>query len=425
MRIKTFILVLVASICGIPLNPLSAQDTMLTGMLSWFTGDCNVGCGPSPAEEAAPKLYAEDSCCATCGTGSCGCCNACCRQYDVWGSVEFLMWWGKGTPLPPLVTTSLPGTPQADVGVLGLGSTSILFGDQMAANKMQGGGRVTAGIWLDPEHNVAAGGRFFGTGGDTSRFAANSGTTPIIARPFFNDQLGIQDALIISNPGFNQGSLTASAITNNIIGAEAFAEIMMSRDCRRRIDLVAGYQFFRMDDALAISSTSTITEVGNPLAGLTLDVSDRFATRNQFHGGEIGLRARMARGQWSLNVLGQIGLGNINQQATILGSTTTTFGGNSNTATGGLLAQDSNSGTFERNKFAYIPQLTANLHYHLNPNVSAHIGYNILWISDVALSADQIDPVVNLTQPAARPAFAFQDREYWLQGINLGLNWDF
>jgi hypothetical protein len=23
------------------------------------------------------------------------------------------------------------------------------------------------------------------------------------------------------------------------------------------------------------------------------------------------------------------------------------------------------------------------------------------------------------------PAFAFRDRDYWLQGINFGLNWDF
>jgi hypothetical protein len=337
------------------------------------------------------------------------------------------MWWAKGTPLPPLVTTSLPGTPQGNAGVLGLGSTSVLFGNEVGGNKMQGGGRVTAGIWLDPDHNVAAGGRFFGTGGDTTRFAQASTGNPILARPFFNAQLGIQDALIVAFPGFNQGSINAHLTTNNIIGAEAFGEIMMSRDCRRRIDLVGGYQFFRMDDWLQISSTSTITQAGNPLAGLRQDVTDRFSTRNQFHGGEFGLRGRMARGQWSLNLLGQIAIGNMNQQVTIDGSTTTTFLGASITDDRGLLAQPSNIGTFERNRFAYIPQLIGNLHYHVNPNLSFHIGYNIMWISDVALSADQIDPVVNLGQPGgpARPAFAFDDREYWLQGINWGLNWDF
>jgi Putative beta barrel porin-7 (BBP7) len=426
MRIKTLLLVLVTSAIAIPASPVGAQglgDVFVTPLVSWFTGDSAVGEGPSAP--AGPKLYAEETCC---GDGCCGCCSDCCRQYDVWGSVEFLMWWGKGTPLPPLVSTSLPGTLQGDAGVLGLSSTSILFGNEIAGNKLQGGGRVTAGIWMDPDHNVAVGGRFFGTGGDTTRFAQSSTGAPILAIPFFNAQLNQQDSFIVAFPGFSQGGVTARLTTNNIIGAEAFTEIMMSRDCRRRIDLIAGYQFFRLDDWLQIDSNSTLTQAGNPLAGLRVDLSDRFSTRNQFHGGEFGLRGRLARGQWSLNLLGQVAIGNMNQQVSIAGTTTTTaVGGAPSTSQGGLLTQPSNIGTVERNRFAYIPQLIGNLNYHVNPNLSFHVGYNILWISDVALSGDQIDTTVNLNQPngPARPAFAFNDREYWLQGINWGMNWDF
>src|SRR5262249_36346318 len=149
----------------------------------------------------------------------------------------------------------------------------------------------------------------------------------------------------------------------------------------------------------------------------------------QFHGGEVGLRGRMARGLWSLNVLGVVGLGNMNEQVTIAGRTVVTPpGGAPATNVGGLFAQASNSGTFTRNKFAYIPQLTMNLNYHVNPCISFLVGYNIMWISDVALSGDQIDTTVNpppqLTGPA-RPQFVFRDRDYWLQGINLGVTWDF
>jgi hypothetical protein len=142
----------------------------------------------------------------------------------------------------------------------------------------------------------------------------------------------------------------------------------------------------------------------------------------------------MARGQWSLNVLGQVAIGNMNQQVTIAGSTVTTGpgGGPGQTTPGGLLAQPTNIGQFERNKFTYIPQLIANVHYHISPNVSVHMGYNMMWIGDIALSGDQIDNRVNTSQFAGgplvgdpTPAFTFQDREYWLQGINWGLNWDF
>ena len=66
------------------------------------------------------------------------------------------MWWGKGTTLPPLVTTSPQGTPFPQAGVLGQPDTSVLFGNQLGGNGMQTGGRVTFGMWLDPQHNVAA-----------------------------------------------------------------------------------------------------------------------------------------------------------------------------------------------------------------------------------------------------------------------------
>ncbi len=410
------------------LTPAARSQDIAAQMVSWFTGDPGVLASPS---DAGPKNYAEDTCC---GDGTCGCCSSCSRMYDTWGSVEFLMWWGKGTSLPPLVTTSLPGTARGDAGVLGLASTSILFGDQLSANQLQGGGRVAAGIWLDPDHNVAAGGRFFGLGGDTTRFDSGfSNGDPILGLPFTNTLLGIPDAFLVAYPGLSFGSVQAHATTNNILGAEAFTEIMMSRDCNRRIDLILGYQFFRLNDWLQIDSTSTLNEVGNPFNGLRLDVRDRFVTRNQFHGGEIGMRGRMARGQWSLNVLGQVSIGNMNQQVTIDGRTIATQGAGAGATTpGGILAQPTNIGTYERNRFAFLPQLTTNLHYHITPTFSVHMGYNIMWISDVALTGDQIDLNVNPSQFAggpligpADPAFTFRDTEYWLQGINWGVNWDF
>src|SRR5205814_2689512 len=128
----------------------------------------------------------------------------------------------------------------------------------------------------------------------------------------------VQNAVLVAYPGFSTGNINAFLTTNNIIGAEAFGEIMMTRDSLRRIDLVGGYQFFRLDDWLQVTSNSTRTSGLFP--GLNQVVTDRFSTRNQFHGGEFGLRGRMARGQWSLNVLSLLGLGNMNEQATISGS---------------------------------------------------------------------------------------------------------
>src|SRR6476659_9640207 len=46
----------------------------------------------------------------------------------LWGGAEYLLWWVEGQRIPALVTTSPPGTPLAQAGVLGLPGTSALFG---------------------------------------------------------------------------------------------------------------------------------------------------------------------------------------------------------------------------------------------------------------------------------------------------------
>ena len=362
-----------------------------------------------------------------CNSGTCGDCTGCSHTMDLWGSAEFLLWWAKGTPLPPLATTALPGTDPSLAGHLDQSSTRILFGDELAGQKVQSGGRVALGLWLDPEHNTSVGGRFFALGGDKTHFSVASTGDPILARPFFNALIDQQDARLIAFPDVAAGSINAKLENQNVLGTEAFLEMMMVRDCDRRIDAVVGYQFLRLDDWFQINSSSQILEAG-PFQGVITDQTDRFSAQNQFHGGVIGLKGHLARGCWSWDVLGKVGIGNLNERVSIFGQTTITpLAGAPITNPGGLLAQPSNIGNYSRNKFIYVPELTANLRYYVNRCVSFHVGYNIIWLSDLALSGQQIDFGVNPAQPVgpARPAFAFRDQDYWLQGINFGMNFDF
>src|SRR5262245_44853218 len=50
------------------------------------------------------------------------------RPGRVWLEAEALLWWMRGADLPPLVTTSPPGTPLTRAGVLGSPGTEVLFG---------------------------------------------------------------------------------------------------------------------------------------------------------------------------------------------------------------------------------------------------------------------------------------------------------
>ena len=429
MKLQTMLLVIAAAwLAAVPsLGPAQDLGPLTQQFAAWQQGSLVADLGVSnPALENPAEDY-------LCDDGCCGCCGKCLKNYDIWATSEALLWWGKGTPLPPLVTTSPAGTPQAQAGVLGEPGTTVLFGGEYVGKDMQTGARLSFGIWLDDEHNVTLGGRFYGLMGDEENFFAASTGDPILARPFFNAVLNQQDALLIAFPGVVEGNITVNYETNNFIGSEAFVAIMMDRQCRRRVDLILGYHFLRMDDSLEINSFHTVTDPGGILpVGTTFDLTDRFSTENEFHGGEIGFKGRMANGAWSLDGLLKASLGSQRQQVTIQG-----FGeinippGPPAPLNGGFLAQPSNIGVFERNQFVVIPEATLNLTYHHTPCLSFHVGYNLIWMSEAVTAGDQIDLAVNLSQQVgplvgpARPAFAFRERDYWVQGINLGLNLDF
>jgi hypothetical protein len=65
----------------------------------------------------------------------------------IWLGAEYLLWWTKGSRLPPLVTTGSPGT--GPVGALGRPDTSVLFGGTFD-DQDHSGGRFFGGLWLDP-----------------------------------------------------------------------------------------------------------------------------------------------------------------------------------------------------------------------------------------------------------------------------------
>jgi hypothetical protein len=367
-----------------------------------------------------------------CGDSSCGMCNQCCRPLDMWAQLEFLMWWGKGSHMPPLVTTSVLATvPRTQAGILGFPTTRILAGDELFGDEIQSGVRGDFGIWLDPCHNVGAGARVYGLEGDDFNFFAASTGDPILARPFFNALLGQEDALLIAytdpvNGPVAEGNVSVDYGTS-FVGTDVYMRIMMERCPTNRVDLVGGYTYMRLADNLVIQSFHTSLE---PLAaGTTFDIRDEFATSNVFHGGMLGLMGTRGRGRWSIDWLGKASLGSSRQRVRIAGSTTITpLVGAAVTTPGGLLAQPTNIGEFDRSQTVVIPEFTANLNYHMNSNLSIGIGYNIIWWSSAITAGPQIDRQVNPTQfgggplfGPARPAFNFTNEEYWVMGLNMSL----
>ena len=165
----------------------------------------------------------------------------------------------------------------------------------------------------------------------------------------------------------------------------------------------------------------TSVEATNPGSFL---VEDRFDSKNQFNGGEIGLSLAMHRGPVSLELTPKIALGVNHENVGINGSTLTTDANGVNTLSqGGLLALSSNIGQYSQNTFAVVPELGATLGYQVTRRIQLTLGYSFLYWNRVCRAGDAIDYQVNPNLiPGGsgsaggnlnHPVFTFNQSSFW------------
>jgi len=362
--------------------------------------------------------------------------------YSPWVSVEYMHTWLEGRHAPPLVTTSPPGVQ----GVLP--GANILFGGEELSGGLQAAGKLSFGGWFDPNERLGAVGSFFGVQTETVGFhaASDDNGVPLLARPFFetwpgaNGGVGPASFLATGQTAVGQLPFTLAgdihAVTHtDVLGAEGYLRYLLYCAPGRRVDLIGGYQFSRVDDGLQIDHRTDLTP---PIFGARLTAEDLFETQNKFHGGTLGLLGEFGQGPIILSVLAKVGLGNMNEVVTIAGqSALTDAGGFTSYFNGGILALPTNMGTYKQDKFAFIPEAEVKLTFKLTKNLEASVGYDFIYWSSLALAGEQIEtnasglPVVNSSQwfggaldPAGgnHPSFdGIKDSNFWLQWLSLGL----
>ncbi|MBW3598172.1 MAG: BBP7 family outer membrane beta-barrel protein [Planctomycetes bacterium] len=376
--------------------------------------------------------------CDTCG-GDAGVCGCGMGLAPVFFGLEGLLWVRHGQQIPPLVTTSPAGTAAGNAGVIGQGAT-VLFGGQRVEDGFQPGVRITSGVWLDPMHEVAIGGRLLLLGQDEVEFNASSPTgQPIIARPFIDFNTGNEDAFLAAfddgtlvNP--RTGSINVS-VMNDLWGGDAFSSLLLTQGNGYRIDLLAGYQFYRIDEAVSIRSTSIRGDLAPPFnipAGSTITIEDIFGTQNEFHGGALGAVTEFQQGAFSLKFLGRVAVGTMEQTLQIIGKTTIEnpppAGGGPPlppvVLPGGILAQPSNTGEFTRDRTVVSPEAAITFGYNVNHNVSLTLGYSFIYWTSVAQAGPHINRRIDLTQVnAVPPPPGIMASDFWVMGLNGGIEW--
>jgi hypothetical protein len=381
-----------------------------------------------------------------------------CKVNDLWAEVhahrrcfvqvDYLSMWAQGNPLPPLVTTSPIGTPQAQAGVLPVSATtSILFGNERVDVDQRNGGRINVGYWLVDGEFLGIEGQYMALETQNTVFNASSNFSSgdpnafIIARPFINvDPIlpsPTEDSFIIAFPDFQIGPDTTDLdgsinirTVSNIQSANMTLRRLVWIDftMQRRVDLLLGYRFFRLEDSVTVNDAITTQPSGAiPLTFFTSQ--DLWRSRNQFHGGEIGLKAQCYHGIFSLEFVGKCAFGSNRERTWINGFNTTTVDDVTTVGVGGLLTQPTNIGSYRRDVFAILPEANANLRIDLARNLRLTMGYTFIYINRVQRSGSAIDRTLNPTQIGgqlqgeARPAFFANDTPFWVHGVNGGLEY--
>lgn len=385
-------------------TPVSPPPSPVFGSLGMSTdGLCNDWCGPR------------------CGVNFNNCCP---DRPRFWGSAEYLMWWQRSQSMPPLVTSSPAGT-VGPIGTLGNPNTTILY-DSIPENVFSGG-RFTLGMWFNRCCNTGFEVSYFFLARQLTSSSFSSLGDPLLARPFFDAELGAADAEI-----FTPGNTTIQTYSQ-LWGIEGNFRHKWKCGPNYWIDFLWGYRHLNLSEGINITEDLSIPLVGG--GALRVVEQESFRTRNMFNGMQVGLDGEHRLwNRWFVGWTTKLAMGATHQIINIDGSTTFVAPAPFGTITqpGALLATPTNMGRFTSNSFAVVPEVGVKLGYDVTDRCRVFMGYNFLYWSSVARPGDQIDLNVapsfrpTILGPGAgggprQPAVLYNNSAYWAQGLTFGL----
>ena len=386
---------------------------------------------------AAPLT--EGGCCFQgCDIPDCGCGNKC------WASLDYLLWWIKDGPVPPLVTTGNPAVNGALTGSLGQSTTKILFGQSNLDYGTFSGLRLTVGGWIGPDQCFGIEASAFALEQRSVRFAASSDANgnPPLYIPAYNPEKQHEDRLVVSEP-FNTAQTTGGfagtvlwASTTRLWGAEVNGVCAGWSSCNWEGSLLAGFRYLNLEESLDLTNDTVTLPLAGETGTFVSNLADSFQTRNEFYGAQIGGKLGYHWNMLSLDVIGKLALGDTHQVSDVMGisSQTGAVAPTPGTFPGGLFAQPTNIGRRSHDEFTVVPELELKVGCCICPGVHAFVGYDILYWNEVVRPGNQIDRSLNLSQSPvisqnpnatlvgpANPAPMFNRSDFYANGLTFGL----
>jgi hypothetical protein len=343
----------------------------------------------------------------------------------LWGEADSLLWWMKHSPVSLPLVTSGPGN-------------TVALGGHDVSMDLRTGARFTVGNWWDDEQCIGTSATYFFLTSETQRQSVRSGGEPGslgLALPFFDVTLPGESSIRIAQPGAFAGAAMLS-ISNEMQGVELNGLARILGHDSLRVHLLGGLRFWQFNEGLLLQTNSS--SVG--LQPDALYTEDRFAARNNFWGGQIGVQVESRWNSLLLQVQGKVALGGMHEEVNTSGLLITNQFNHAGLQffPSGYLAQPTNNGFPSRTRWAVLPELNLRVGYQVTAWLGVQVGYTFLYASSLVRPGDQIDRGINSTQSPAitgqpsttalgpqRPAPMLNSTDFWAQGLTLGLSLQF
>jgi hypothetical protein len=355
-------------------------------------------------------------------------------------SAEALIWWVKGAVTPPLLQDTRPS-----INGFRPNGGLLIDGDDLDEQQRYGA-RLFYTQWFD--RDCVSGWELgaFVVGDRHAFIGFSSDEFPALSRPFIANNPGFEGPL--GKPVFIPGAVTglfSAELDSEFYGAQANLRRRLGQSCNARLDGLVGFRYLNLNERITLDE-ETFRFALNPdfpdeAFGSRGQRFDRFATNNDFFGGQVGLNyeCRTERG-FAFELRAMFAAGSTHERVTVEGQTVRRLtNGQTITLPGGFLALDgANIGVRTRNSFTFAPQLTGQVSYFITPGLRVFGGYDFLYWSRVARVSEQIDITLDATRiprfamegvldPATevRPAPLFKNNDFWAQGVSFGaeLKW--
>jgi hypothetical protein len=333
-----------------------------------------------------------------------------------------------------------PFDPLDPVLFLGSPGSTVVLGGKKENTAWRSGGKFAVGYWFDDSRCFGAELSYFilpNKSRSSSVSSDGSATSPFLAVPFFDVTTDLESSSAISFPGSFEG-LASLRTRNRMQGIEANALLELPFDCATKIGVLAGFRFWNFEDNLSFNTSSPYIL---PTPVDIFSTKDKFRTRNNFYGFQIGANFDYLCNGFFFDVEGKIALGAMCQKSVIHGSLSTddfSLPGVPLTYSGGYFALPSNIGSHTKTKFAWIPEINCNAGYQVTDSLRLQVGYTFFWVSEVARASRQVSRYINPTQsvaiefdpdavlvgPAA-PKGKLKSKGMWVQGVNAGIAYSF